>query len=152
MSNLIVYYTRTGTCKKVCEELASQLESCDIDELIDETNYSGFIGWLKAGYRESTKKEAKINYKKNASTYDNVLVITPVWAGGMTPAARQYIKKELNGFKNLYILSVCLGSNSKKVAETVLKSNEIAKGTFCINNKENNKEAVLKEIAELLGK
>lgn len=152
MSNLIVYYTRTGTCKKLSEEISELLGNCDFDELIDKTSYKGLIGWIKAGYHESIKRQAEISYKKNASSYDNVLVITPVWAGGMTPATRMYIQKELNGFKNLYVLSVCLGSDSKKVAETVQKANELAKGTFCISKKEENKESVVREIVELLGK
>lgn len=152
MTNLITYYSRTGTCKKLSEEIAKTLSVCDIDEIIDEKDYSGLIGWFKAGFYEARKKEAVISYKKNASSYDNVLLITPVWAGGMTPAARQYIKKELKGFNTLYILSVCMGSKSTKVADTVSKNYELASNTWCISGAEKNKDQIINEITKLLSK
>ncbi|MCK5811347.1 MAG: flavodoxin family protein [Clostridiales bacterium] len=152
MTSLLVYYSRTGSCKKLSKEISQLLSSCDIDEIIDEKNYSGLLGWPKASFNEITKKETVISYKKNASSYDNVLVITPVWAGGMTPATRQYIKKEMNGFKNLYILSVCRGSNSKNMAASTAKNYGLATQTWCITQSEKNKDQVLGKIIELLGK
>jgi len=152
MNNLIAYYTRTGTCKNISEEICELLEDCEIDEIIDKTDYNGFIGWIKAGYNETRKKEATITYKKNACSYDNVVIITPVWANGMTPAIREYIKKELNGFKTLYIISSCMISSSTKISSQTAKTVEIAQQTFCITKKEKNRSQVIKEITQLLSK
>ncbi len=152
MTNLITYYSRTGTCKKLSEEISLLLSNCNTDEIFDDKNYSGLLGWPKAGFSELSKKETVISYKKNASSYDNILLITPVWAGGMTPAARQYIKEEMKGLKNLYILSVCMGSNSKKIADTVANKYKFTKKAWCITGLEKNKEQIMDEITKLLGK
>lgn len=152
MKNLITYYSRTDTCKNLSNEISEKIDNCEIDQITDNTNYSGFIGWLKAGKNEIRKKTTEIAYKKNANLYDNVLVITPVWAGGMTPAARMYLKKEFNNFNNLYILSVCLGAKSTQVAKSVSEAFEIAQKTFCITKKENNHANVVNEIVSLLSK
>jgi len=152
MNNLIAYYTRTGTCKSISEEICKLMEDCEIDEIIDEIDYSGIIGWLKAGYNETRKKQTTITYKKNACSFDTVVIVTPVWANGMTPAIREYIKKELNGFKTLYIISSCLGSSSIKISAQTAKTVEIAQQTFCITKKEKNRSQVIKEITRLLSK
>ena len=59
MKTLIVYYTRTGTTKKFAESLAQEL-SADLEELKEDGNYAGAIGWLRAGKAGGSRKEVEI--------------------------------------------------------------------------------------------
>jgi hypothetical protein len=45
---LVVFYSRTGTTKKVGEALADLLQ-CDSEELIDTKKRSGPLGFLRSG-------------------------------------------------------------------------------------------------------
>ncbi|MFH1248895.1 MAG: NAD(P)H-dependent oxidoreductase [archaeon] len=85
MKTLVVYYSRTGTTKKVASEIASILK-CGIEEIIDLKNRSGPIGWINAG-RDGMKKILSdiSRIKKNPADYDLVIIGTPIWGGNVSP-------------------------------------------------------------------
>jgi len=73
---LIVYYSRTGNTRKIAETLSRMLDS-EIDEIIDQKNRSGPIGWLMSGRDAGKKSLTKIQEPlKDPAHYD--LVITEV--------------------------------------------------------------------------
>jgi flavodoxin len=45
MKTLIVYFSKSGTTKKLAEKLANIFKA-DIETLIDKKKRSGLIGWL----------------------------------------------------------------------------------------------------------
>ena len=55
MKTLVVLYSRTGTTKKVGEEIAAALKA-DVEEIIDTKKRSGPIGYVQAG-RDAMKKK-----------------------------------------------------------------------------------------------
>ncbi|HIH88099.1 TPA: hypothetical protein HA344_02680 [Candidatus Bathyarchaeota archaeon] len=78
MKTLIVYYTRSGTTKKVADELKDLL-SADIEEITEPSGRSGPLGWLRSGKESSDGTIPKINAPtKDPSAYDVVVVGTPV--------------------------------------------------------------------------
>ena len=93
MKTLIAYYSRTGTTRKVAEEISKQLNA-DIEEIIDLKNRKGAIGYIISGKDATLKKLTKIKeLKKDPKDYDIVVIGTPVWAFSMAPAVRMYLKK-----------------------------------------------------------
>jgi len=88
---LVVYYSRTGTTKKVALAVADELGS-DLEELIDKKKRRGPLGFAVAARDAALKKTTKIEEPRNApASYDLVVVGTPVWAGTMSCAARAYL-------------------------------------------------------------
>lgn len=59
MNLKIVYFTRTGTSKRVAEKI-TKLLSCGIVQIEDNINWKGFFGYLKAGFYSSTNRNVAI--------------------------------------------------------------------------------------------
>jgi flavodoxin len=112
MKNLIVFYSRTGTTKKMAEKMAKILKA-DIDEIVDRKNRKGIIRWLLAGRDAMKKKTTEITFKKDPSKYSLVILGTPTWAGLPSPAIRTYLTK--NKFKKLAFFCTMGGKNHSKV-------------------------------------
>ncbi len=88
----VYYFTRTGRSKKVAEELAERYET-KAQEIADDVNWQGAMGYLKAGY-ESFKKETRpARYNKPVADEELILVF-PVWAGTFPPAVRSFLERE----------------------------------------------------------
>jgi hypothetical protein len=65
-----------------------------MEEIIDQKNRSGPIGWLTAGKDARKGSETLIApIKKNPANYDLIVIGTPNWASRITPAIRTYLKK-----------------------------------------------------------
>jgi len=107
MKTLVVYYSRSGNTKKVAEEISNRIK-CDIEEIIDNKNRKGIIGWLRSGRDAHSKKLTTIKeIIKDPSKYDLVAIGTPVWAGLMAPAVRTYIYENKGKFKNVGFFCTC---------------------------------------------
>ncbi|MEJ5292234.1 MAG: hypothetical protein WHS82_01425 [Candidatus Methanosuratincola sp.] len=141
MKALVVYYSRTGTTRKVAEEIAS-LVGCDMEEIVDLKNRKGLFGFLGAGYSAFARKLTEIKApERDPSAYDLVVVGTPIWAGNITPAVRTYLTKALAGGepKNKYALfytSFSSGEQAKAYADfcALIKGKPVA--SLSVSNKE----------------
>jgi menaquinone-dependent protoporphyrinogen IX oxidase len=91
MKVLVVFYSRTGSTKKVADELKNQLEA-DIDEITEPIGRGGPIGWIKSGRDASRRTIVEINKPKvDPSTYDLVVVGSPVWSWTLSSPVRSYL-------------------------------------------------------------
>ena len=119
MKTLVAFYSRSGITKKVAEAIQAGL-GCGIEEIIDLKNRSGIFGFLSAGYSATTKKLTDIKKpEKDPSTYELIIIGTPIWAGSMTPAIRTYVNwlKSTGALSKLKTAFLCTGgsANSDKV-------------------------------------
>ncbi|MFP4457232.1 MAG: flavodoxin family protein [Clostridia bacterium] len=89
---LVSYYTRTNNTEKVANKLSKKLKA-DIDQIFDINDYSGIIGFIKAGYSAYTKRTTNINTNQDPSDYDLVIICSPVWSGTIPPAIRTYCQE-----------------------------------------------------------
>ena len=145
MKALVVYYSRTGTTKKVGEVIAKQLKA-DSEEILDVKSRLGPIGWLRSGREGKGKKLAEIKpVKKDPSKYDLVLIGTPNWAANMSSPVRTYLSKHKfkktayfltgggtpgNVFNEMEILS------GKPVATLAVTAKEVAQNAYSDKVKE----------------
>ena len=91
MKTLIVYYSRTGTTRKVAEELRTLL-SAEIEEITEPKGRDGPLGWLRSGKEGSEGATPTINTPtKTPTDYDMVILGTPVWAAKMSSPMRTYL-------------------------------------------------------------
>ena len=91
MSYKVVYFTRTGTSRRVAEKLANSL-SCDIIEILDDRNWNGILGFIKGGFYATQNKSVDIRLSKKLEDDDEVILVTPLWAGGLAPATREFLR------------------------------------------------------------
>ena len=113
MKTLVVYYSRTGTTRKVAESISKELK-CDIEEVYDLKNRDGVVGYLSAGKDATLKKLTEIKDVKNdPSKYDLVIMGTPIWSWTMSSAIRTYLTVNKNNFKNVAFFCTMNGSKGK---------------------------------------
>ena len=142
MKALVVFYTRTGTTKKLAEAIAKAIKA-DIEELIDKENRKGVLGYLKSGRDAARRKFTTIEKaKKDPSKYDVVIIGTPVWAWNMCPAVRTYINENKNKLKKVAFFCTQGGSGAEgtfkemekisknPVSVLQLKTNQVAKNNY----------------------
>ncbi|ERI92414.1 hypothetical protein HMPREF1982_02396 [Clostridiales bacterium oral taxon 876 str. F0540] len=92
MNYKVVYFSRTGTSKRVANKIADKL-SCETVEINDYMNWKGLIGFIKGGYYASRNKEIEISLSGSVENSDEIVLVTPLWAGGPAPAVMSFLKK-----------------------------------------------------------
>jgi flavodoxin len=143
MKPLIVFYSRTGTTRKVAESIKKILK-CDAEEILDVKSRAGLLGYLRSGKEATLKKLAEIKpAKKNPSLYDLVIIGTPVWAFNMSSPVRTYVSKNKGKFNKVAFFCTMGGSGDKNTfgemaklcgkkpaALLSLKTNEVLDGKY----------------------
>lgn len=108
MKALIVYYSRTGTTKRIANALGGVINSCDIEELVCPDMKTGLLGYLKAGHQTFKKFKPEIEpVKHNPGNYDIVVVGTPVWIGTMSSPVRSYLSRYKDKFSKVAFFCTC---------------------------------------------
>lgn len=91
MNYKVVYFTRTGTSKRVAEKIATKL-SCKAIQITDNMNWGGIAGFIKGGYYASRNRSVDITIHGNVDGIEELIVVTPLWAGGAAPAIKAFLK------------------------------------------------------------
>lgn len=113
MKALVVYYSRTGTTKKVGDAIAKALK-CPVEELSDAKNRRGPIGYLRCGKDIITRRMLNLKpLKKDPSKYDIVIIGTPVWFRLPSSLVRTYMLKNSGKFKKVAFFCTYMGTGAK---------------------------------------
>ncbi len=100
MKTLVVFYSRTGTTKKVAKMLSVLLKA-DLEEIVDTKNRNGLINYLISAKDAIQKNYTKIKTEKDPVDYDLVAVGTPVWFYNLPPAVRTYLFENQTRFNRV---------------------------------------------------
>ena len=104
MKYKVLYFTRTGNCKRIAENIAEKM-SCELVEITDDRDWSGKLGYINAGRYASFGKT--VNIKINGDIGDKnefeYIVVSPVWAGKIAPAVKVFVDK--NGRRNIHLIT-----------------------------------------------
>jgi len=121
MGNLVVFYSRKGSTRKIGEMIINK-ENWDFEEIIDTKKRKGFIGFLKSGKDATLKKLAKIEeLQKDPELYDLVIMGTPIWNKRMTPAIRTYITEKKSKIKQVAFFCTEGGKGGPRTFESMAK-------------------------------
>jgi len=153
MKSLVVFYSRTGTTKKVAETIA-YFTKANIDEIITEKDRKGLIGFLLSGKEALFKPPAKIKEtKKNPMEYDVVIIGTPVWASKLSSPVRAYLEKNKGLFKKIAFFCTKSGSsNIKTFAEMKKICTKKPKAVLELNTSQVKKDKYLKDVKDFVAK
>jgi flavodoxin len=133
MKSLVVFYSRTDYNRRVAKEIADSLKA-DMSEVLPQKNYKGFFGFLRGGYQAAKKKEVMISSPKKAEDYELVVLVSPLWAGALTPPVRSYILR--NKFKKIAFFSCNGNGKAQKSLEQLRELKLIPLETGFVSEKE----------------
>ncbi|RAP53464.1 MAG: hypothetical protein BZ138_00815 [Methanosphaera sp. rholeuAM270] len=135
--NLIVYYSRTNTTRKVSEIIADK-KGGELVEITDKKNRSGAIGFAVGGFDSIRGNKTEISYEKtDLSDYDTVYIGTPVWASRPTPAILQFIDE--NDFSDVNVVTFATmkgndNDNTVNIMNDIIESKGgLIKGSFSLS-------------------
>ena len=118
---IILYYSRTGTTKKVAEALAKALDT-DLEEVIDTKNRAGALGYLSAGKDASLKKLTQLKpLQANLKNYQLVIVGTPVWSWTISTPIRTLLSEQKNNLHKTAFFCTRGGSDTKSIFEEMIQ-------------------------------
>ncbi|MCL2608483.1 MAG: hypothetical protein FWD94_01060 [Treponema sp.] len=103
MKTLVVYYSKTGTAKKVAQDVIEKM-NCDFDEL---------------QYDEKTKE---MRHLRNPSDYEHIIIIAPVWAMNLAKPVRQYVIKHKTNIRQYDLIVTCGGFGLRGCVKNCLSS------------------------------
>jgi flavodoxin len=150
MKILVVYYSKTGTTRKLAERIAAQLNA-DVESIVDTKKRSGLIGWLVGGRDGMRKISTTIDpVSKNAADYDLVLIGGPLWGfKSVAPAARTYLKQHRSTIKKAGFFITC-GGTSPDDAFNDLKElyGKPVAGILCVKQHDINDAATAQKVKE----
>jgi flavodoxin len=143
MDILVIYYSRTGTTKKLGDAIARET-GASIEEIVDTVNRMGPLGYIRSG-RDAMKRnltELK-DLKKDLSAYDLVVVGTPIWGWNMSVPIRTLLTQKKSLFKQVAFFCTMGGSGDeaafkemeeiigkKPVSTLALTTAEVVKDNF----------------------
>ena len=114
---LVVYYSRSGTTRKLAKVLAKEL-SGDIEEIVDPAPRQGFLGYWRSLLQARRGIPAGILQAKLVpSSYDLVVVGTPVWAWSVSPPVRAYLMAHKDTFPALAFFCTMGGSGGERALQ-----------------------------------
>ena len=140
MKYCVVYFTRTNTSKRAAEKIAGKL-SCPIVQITDHKNWSGPFGYIKAGFYSTVKKAVENELLGDPGNPDAYVVVTPLWAGGIAPAGKAFLKAVSPDKVHLVVVS--LGSRVEE-REGYLSVNDVI-------NQLKNEDQVIDDLVNQLG-
>lgn len=139
MNYKVVYFTRTGISKRIAEKIATKL-SCEAIQVTDNMDWGGKLGFIKGGYYASKGKDVDIKIDKEIDDYDELVVVSPLWAGTVAPAIKVFLKSVPSNKVNLVITST--GS--------VIKEHSDYKSVSDIVKSKNNEDEIIDNLVNSL--
>ena len=106
MDTLVCYYSRSGHSKAYATKLAGELDA-DLREIIEmQQRLPGPLGFLKAGYDSQKEKKRSIHLGGVTllDPFTKIVVVSPVWAGNVPPAVREFAYMYKIRTENLFLL------------------------------------------------
>jgi hypothetical protein len=88
---LIVFYSRSGTTRRIASALSAALGG-SVEEIVERRNRDGFFGYWKSIIEARRRHLPDILSAKNdPSSFDLVVIGTPVWAWSVSSPVRAYL-------------------------------------------------------------
>jgi menaquinone-dependent protoporphyrinogen IX oxidase len=88
---LVVFYSRSGTTRRIAQALSEALK-CGLEEITEPRPRTGFLGYIRSLLEARRKLSSIISPRKHdVSSYDLVVIGTPVWAWSLSSPVRAYL-------------------------------------------------------------
>ncbi|MCA0869629.1 hypothetical protein LCL97_02210 [Seohaeicola saemankumensis] len=92
MAKQIIYYSMTGNTKRVCQQLAAQLDCSAEGILAPFEGKPGLLKILKLGYFALTRRKTRITAPSVRTAANDMLILgAQVWAGTLSTPMREFL-------------------------------------------------------------
>ncbi|TNF09483.1 MAG: flavodoxin family protein [Bacillota bacterium] len=105
MNYQVVFFTRTGHSKRVAEKISEGLNAPMI-EINDHKHWKGIIGYIRAGFYSTVDKKVDITLSEPIDETKDIILVVPLWAGGVAPAARAFFRSYKQDRIHLVVTSI----------------------------------------------
>ena len=152
MNNVILYFSRSGNAKRIAGKLAGKL-GCASLRITDDVKWNGFFGFMKGGYYSLTGRTTNVTVEgdPDISSFENVVLVAPLWAGGIAPAGYSYLMKECKNIRRLTVLITCDGSDPNKAYGRLEEITGPIENKLCIAKNLKNEDEIIDVLAGDLG-
>jgi flavodoxin len=130
---LVVFYSSTGTCRAAAELLCAQL-GWPRGEILETHSRAGAAGTVRSILDTFLQRHPPITYDgPDPARYDAVVLVSPVWAGGLAGPMRSFVAQYGSSLKKFAVLTVMGhvgGSNAAAEIERRLGRSPLLTATF----------------------
>lgn len=139
MKYMVIYFTRTGNSRRVAEKIADKL-STEAVEVTDNKNWRGIIGFIKGGMYAVKNKAVEIKIPKNPDEAEEIILVSPIWAGKLVPAITTFLKTKNR--EKIHLVTTSGG--------TIISDRSGYKSVTDIIKKNKNEDALISELVDKL--
>ena len=121
MKALVVYFSRSGHTRQVAKEIAARC-GADMEAIREARSRDGVWGYLRSlwdAFMHATPPIDKTLH--NPSTYDLVIIGTPVWNFGLAPPVRSYVQRYAKQFKQVAFFCTEGGSGDQRAFDELAR-------------------------------
>lgn len=103
---LVVFHSRTGTCRQLAELLCAQ-QGWPRGEVVGRCARSGAGGSWRCALDTLLRRRPDIVYDgPDPAGYDAVVLVSPVWIYGLAAPMRSFVDQQRDALKRVAVLSV----------------------------------------------
>ena len=102
---LLVYYSRTGLTKIVCDTLKQQIDA-EVLEIKDMRDRSGRWGYYSAGFDSVLNRYTRIEPQNfDLAPYSSIIILSPVWNWKLSVPIRTFIHNNRFDGKKMFFMT-----------------------------------------------
>jgi flavodoxin len=117
LKEVVVYYSLTGDTRALAARLADERKA-DLVEIREQKKRSLFGAFVFGAYQAMKSRPSKIDaMTRDFSSYDHILLASPVWASSVVPAVIAFVHDHLPAGKDVEAVFSSGGGVSGKAGE-----------------------------------
>lgn len=103
---LVVAYSHTGTCRRLSEQLCSQL-GWQLAEIVEERPRRGILGIWRCVLDSLLQRRPAIRYDGPfPRNFDVVVLVSPIWLGRLAGPMRSFVTRRRDHLPDVAVISV----------------------------------------------
>lgn len=103
---LVVVYSHTGTCRRLSEQLCSQL-GWQLAEIVEERPRRGILGIGRCVLDSLLQRRPAIRYDGPfPRNFDVVVLVSPIWLGRLAGPMRSFVTRRRDHLPDVAVISV----------------------------------------------
>jgi flavodoxin len=111
---LVVYFSRTGTTKKLAEAIAHATRG-ELEPLREARSRSGLLGWLRSGYEGTYHLSVTpLPLQRDPGAYDLVFVGSPCWSRAVSSPVRGFLQEHGKKLRHVALFATCDGQGAQQ--------------------------------------
>lgn len=147
MKTAVVYFSRTGNGERIGKKL-SDLTQYELYRIKDDMKWKGIFGYLKGG--SYSMKWRKVNTfiepDVELEAIDQIILVTPMWAGNIAPAVYSYLLDHPKVVKKTILLIQSAGTEGTQYAKMLQEKLGTFKRIYSIMISEKQEDTVINQV------